>query len=272
MKRLLILLLPALIFYSCRTNPPSSPEVKVGGKIFLKVNFNFTLQPKAVDKVVLLEDFANVSCVPCVTSNRIIKTLTRETYGHNKLVAVKYPTNFPAPNDLFYHANKPVCDSKISFYNIFFAPTTVIDGLEKPASTDSLAVKQKIEGRLAVSPPFEIIVTDNFDAGSYYVDVQVNTLISTDLSNLRLEAVILEEEIKFETPPGSNGETVFYDVMREVLPSTEGLSLSEVQQSGNFTVELESDLFENWQPDQLNTVVFIQNKSTKEVLQAGSTF
>jgi hypothetical protein len=272
MKRLLILLLPAVIYFSCKTNPPFTPEVRVSGKIFLKVDFNFSPQSRVVNRTVLLEDFANVSCVPCVTSNRIIRTLTRETYGHTKLVAVKYPTNFPAPNDLFYHANKPVCDSKIAFYNIFFAPTTVIDGIEKPSSTDSAAVKQKIDERLAVAPPYEIQVSDSFIAGSYYLNVQVNTLTSIDLTNLTLETVILEEEIEFSTPPGSNGETKFYDVMREVLPSTDGISLNDVQQSGTNVVEIEADLLDNWQISRLNAVIFIQNKSTKEVLQAGSTF
>jgi hypothetical protein len=272
MKRLILILLPALIYFSCETNPPFIPEARVSGKIFLKVDFNFVPQTKSVDKVVLLEDFANVSCVPCVSSNRIIKTLTRETYGHTRLVAVKYPTYFPAPNDPFYNANKPVCDSKISFYNIFFAPTTVIDGLEKPPSTDSIAVKQEIDERLAVAPPFEIVVTGSFISGSYYIDVQVNTLTAIDFTNLALETVILEEEIEFSSAPGSNGETKFYDVMRAVLPSTDGVSLNTVQQSVSNTIEIEADLLEHWQTDQLNAVVFIQNKSTKEVLQAGSTF
>ncbi len=269
MKRLLTILITALLFVSCETNPPFTPENRISGKIFLKVNFNFVPQSKTVNKVVLLEDFANVSCVPCVTSNKIIHSLTRVTYGSGKLVAVKYPTNFPAPNDLFYLANKPVCDSKISFYNVFFAPTTVIDGIEKPSSTDSTLLKQKINERLAAVPPFEIIVTENFIGGSYYIDVQVNSLITIDLTNLTLEAVILEEEIEFNNPPGSNGETKFYDVMRAVLPSTDGISLAAVQQSGSNLVETEADLIANWQTNQLNAVVFVQNKSSKEVLQAG---
>lgn len=270
MKKFFIILLSGLLFASCRTNPPVSPfDNRISGKIFLKVNFNFVPQSKTVNKVVLLEDFANVSCVPCVTSNRIIKSLTRTSYGPEKLIAIKYPTNFPAPNDLFYLANKPVCDSKILFYNIFFAPTTVIDGIEKPSSTDSSALKQKIDARLAAAPPFEIIITDTFIAGSYYIDVQVNSLAAIDLTNLTLEAVILEEEIEFSNPPGSNGETKFYDVMRAVLPSTDGIILASVQQSGSNPVETEADLIANWQTNKLNAVVFVQNKSTKEVLQAG---
>ena len=100
----------------------------------------------------------------------------------------------------------------------------------------------------------------------------MNTLSAIDLTNLALESVILEEEIEFSTPPGSNGETKFYDVMRAVLPSTNGTSLNTVQQSGSNLIEIEADLLANWNTGKLNAVVFIQNKSTKEVLQAGSTF
>jgi hypothetical protein len=269
-KVFLIIIFLTLFFASCKTNPPISPfDKRIAGKIFLKVDFNFVPQSRTVNKVVLLEDFANVSCVPCVTSNKIIKSLTRVTYGPEKLVAVKYPTNFPAVNDLFYLANKPVCDSKISFYNVFFAPTTIIDGIEKPSSTDSTLLKQKISERLASAPPFEIIVTDTFIAGSYYINIQVTSLSTIDLTNLTMEAAIIEEEIEFDNPPGSNGETKFYDVMRTVLPSTDGLSLAAVQQSGSNSVEIEGDLIADWQTNQLNTVILIQDKLTKEVLQAG---
>jgi hypothetical protein len=95
-------------------------------------------------------------------------------------------------------------------------------------------------------------------------------LTTTDLTNLKLEAAIIEEEIEYENAPGSNGETVFYDVVRRILPSNEGLSLAEIKQSGSNIIELEDDLLETWNNNQLNTVIFIQNKNTKEVLQAGT--
>jgi hypothetical protein len=262
-----------LVIVSCKTNPPLAPlGNRVSGKVFLKVDFNFTPQSKTVSKVVLLEDFANVSCNPCVTSNKIIEKLTRETYGQSKLIAVKYPTNFPAPNDPFYLANKAQCDSRISYYNVFFAPTTIIDGILYPNSLDSNSVKQKVNERLAATPAFEINISDEFIEGSYYVNVQVNLLTgSGSLDNLILHTVIIESEIEYDSAPGSNGETKFYDVMRNMLLSAEGVYIYEVQQSGSNTLELEADLIEMWNTNNLNTVVFIQNKTTKEVLQAGST-
>jgi hypothetical protein len=37
------------------------------------------------------------------------------------------------------------------------------------------------------------------------------------------------------------------------------------------SVEIEGNLLENWQTAKIKTVIFIQNKATKEVLQAEST-
>lgn len=263
-----------LLFSSCKTNPPASPFTNkiVSGKIFLNIDFNLTPQNKTVNKTVLLEDFANVSCIPCVTSNKIIENLTRVTYGHSNLIAIKFPTYFPAPNDPFYIANKPHSDSRISFYNVFFAPTTIIDGNLSPSSLDSNILKQRIDARLATTPNFEILVNDEFIEGSYFINVEVNLLApGIDLTNLVIHAILLESEIEFSSAPGSSNETKFYDVMRSMLLSGEGASLSDVQQSGSTNIEVEADLFEFWNVEKLNTVVFIQNKLSKEVFQAGST-
>src|SRR5690606_9454855 len=51
------------------------------------INVDLSLQ-EVVSKIVLLEDFANVSCTPCVTSNKVIEQLVNKTYGTNKLIAV----------------------------------------------------------------------------------------------------------------------------------------------------------------------------------------
>ncbi len=116
-----------ILLSSCETNPPIVVDYG-SGNIFLKINLN-TSGSSSASKIVLLEDFANVSCVPCVISNKIIESLTKNTYGPSKLVAVKFPTNFPSPSDPFYLAQPNYCDQRMEYYNIFFAPTTYVDGV-----------------------------------------------------------------------------------------------------------------------------------------------
>jgi len=273
MKQLAIVILLSLIVISCKTNPPTSPDITPTGNISLNIHVDNSTRFLAASKVVLIEDFANVSCNPCVSSNKIIEKFSNETYGRSKLVVVKFPTNFPAPNDLFYLAAKPICDSRISYYNVFFAPTTVVDGILKPVSTDSISVMAAIDTRLAVTPRFEVNVNASLE-GDYVIDVNVKFLDTTGLnmSDLIINAVITETNIEFEQPPGSNGETKFYDVTRLMLPNNEGTSIRQLIDQGEISYEFKDALLSSWNLQNINAVVYIQDKNLKETFQTGSTF
>jgi len=273
MKQLAIVILLSLIAISCKTNPPTSPDITPTGNISLNILVDNSTRFLAASKVVLIEDFANVSCNPCVTSNKIIEKFSNETYGRSKLVVVKFPTNFPAPNDLFYLAAKPICDSRISYYNVFFAPTTVVDGILKPVSTDSISVMAAIDARLAVTPRFEVNVIASLE-GDYVIDVNVKFLDTTGLnmSDLIINTVITETNIEFEQPPGSNGETEFYDVTRLMLPSIDGTFIRKLIDQGEISYEFKDALLSSWNLQNINAVVYIQDKNLKETFQTGSTF
>ena len=272
-NKFFFLVIPILLIVSCNTNPPTSPDVTPTGNVVLTLKVDNTAFVSAASKVVILEDFANVSCNPCVTSNKIIENLTNVTYGRSKLVAVKFPTNFPTPNDLFYLAAEEICDARISYYNVFFAPTTVIDGILKPISTDSNSVKAAVDSRLSITPRFNLNVEANLD-GDYSVTVDIKFLDTTsiNLSDLVIHTVLTETDIEFEQAPGSNGETKFYDVTRLMLPSKDGTPVRQLIDQGELIFTFEDALLSSWNLEKLNFVVYIQNKTTKEIYQTGSTF
>ena len=318
-----------ILLFGCKTNPPteSEPPIITVGKVVVDANINsskifldgvFTgkytpdtltlsegtysikVVKEEVPRLVLIEDFANVSCIPCVQSNKILESLSNIKFGRNKLVIIKFPTNFPSPNDPFYLANNTDCDSRIDYYNIFFAPSTVTDGVERPISTDSLDVISKVESRLDSLPRFDVLVTANSSGGNYLITVNVkliekyfpssqtvdviagnSKILDFDLhldntpinySDLVLHTVVTETDIEFSTPPGSNGETKFFDVMRKMLPTNDGQNLSTLQQSGEETYQFQVAIGSGWDVNNLNVVAFIQNSSTKEIFQTGSTF
>jgi hypothetical protein len=238
------------------------------------ITLDIILEEIPPGNVVLIEDFANVSCVPCVTSNKILESLTNVTYGHSKLVAIKYPTNFPSPNDPFYLANTADCNSRISYYNVFFAPTTVIDGIERPISTDSLSVMAAIDGRLTKELRFRMDVSSSVVGTEYLITVTIKVIngAGVDFSNSVLQTVVTETDIEFATPPGSNGETKFYDVMRVMLPSNSGQSLNGISQTEEVVFQRQISINPSWVVNNLHIIAFIQNNNTKEIYQACSTF
>jgi hypothetical protein len=262
-----------ILLVSCNTNPPTSPEITPTGNVILNLKVDNTAMVTLAGKVVIIEDFANVSCNPCVISNKLVEQLANETYGRSKLVAVKFPTNFPAPNDPFYLAAKEICDARISYYSVFFAPTTIIDGILKPISTDSNSVKAAVDSRLAITPRFNINIGASLE-GDYTVNVDIKFIDTTSLNinDLVIHTVLTETDIEFEQAPGSNGETKFYDVTRLMFPDKEGIPIRELIDQGELTFTFEDALLSSWNLEKLNFVVYIQNKSTKEVFQTGSTF
>ena len=104
------------------------------------------------------------------------------------------------------------------------------------------------------------------------ITVEVKDLTGLDFSKLVLHTVVTETDIEYSTPPGSNGETKFYDVMRKMLPNNQGETLASINQLGTYTFQRQVAINSAWLQSNLNAVVFIQNKDTKEVYQAGSTF
>ena len=329
LKKILYLVSSLLLITACKTNPPTEsepPQVtlgkvfvnanQVGSKIYLNDVFTGKFTPdtltlsegdysikvvkEEVPKLVLIEDFANVSCIPCVQSNKILESLSNIRFGRNKMTVIKFPTNFPSPNDPFYLAAQGDCNSRISYYNIFFAPSTVTDGTERPISTDSLDVIAKVEARLDSLPRFDVSVSANVSGGDYLITVNVkliakyfpsiqsvtinhgdvktlnyNLFLDTtpiSYSDLVLHTVVTETDIEFSSPPGSNGETKFYDVLRKMLPSDDGQSLSTLEQNGEESYQYQITVNSGWNSDNLNVVTFVQDKVTKQVYQTGSTF
>jgi len=233
------------------------------------MNIMITLVEQVAQKVVIVEDFSNVSCGPCVVSNKILKSLS-SSYGNSKLVVVKYAANFPSPIDPMYLANPDDAKSRMSFYNIMFTPTVIVDGINKPIASDSNSIKEQIDENLLVTPKFELIADKSIVGEVIKVSGTLKLFDSTELdfSNLVLHSVVIESMIEYSTPPGSNGETEFEDVMRKMLPSNQGYSLAEIENNNEISFSFETDINSGWNKDKLEIVLFIQDQSSKKIYQA----
>ncbi len=111
-------------------------------------DYSIKVVKELVPKLVLIEDFANVSCIPCVQSNKILESLSNVKFGRSKLVIIKFPTNFPSPNDPFYlAATKMTVIPELLTTTYFLLQAQCTDGIERPISTDSLDVISKVETR-----------------------------------------------------------------------------------------------------------------------------
>ena len=232
-------------------------------------NIVIPLVEQVAQKVVLLEDFSNVSCGPCVESNKIIKLL-KHSYTDSKLVVVKYAASYPSPVDPMYLANTTDSDLRMSYYSVFFTPTVIVDGVDKPIASDSNSIKEQIDENLLESPKFEIFATKSIVGDTIKVFGTLKLLDQTELdfSNLILHSVVIESIIEYPSPPGSNGETEFADVMRKMLPNNQGYSITEIENNNELSFNFESEINGIWMKDKLEVVLFVQDSSSKKIYQA----
>lgn len=223
-------------------------------------------------RAVLLEDFANVSCDPCVASNILVEKLKHKPYNDSKLVVIKFATNFPTPADPFYKAIPQICAARKNFYSFSTAPTFRVDGITNVVPIDSFTVKAAVQMQLAKPPQF--IIDQGFLQTNVASHLGINATIKCintaglDFSNIVVHAVLIESLIAFETPPGNNGETKFYNVVRAQLPDQNGQPMGEMAPNQVKTFSVSTPVVAGWQLGQMRGVVFIQNKQTKEVYNA----
>jgi hypothetical protein len=88
-------------------------------------------------------------------------------------------------------------------------------------------------------------------------------------SDHRLFIALIEDEIHYNTPPGSNGQTHFDAVLRAFYPDGNGISIDLLAQKTK-TIFFEIPLSTDWGHD-VTVIAFVQNMLTKAIIQSGWT-
>jgi hypothetical protein len=122
--------------------------------------------------------------------------------------------------------------------------------------------------RIAVQTPLSITVTDTRIAGdSIKATVVLNLSSNLPSGNYKLRVMAIEGHIHYATPPGSNGETDFYQVFRSAYPNTTGVNAPTT--AGTHTFYYTYKKLSNWADTSIYTVAFVQNDVNKEVINSG---
>ncbi len=227
---------------------------------------NFILVNNNLDKIVLLEAFTNSGCDSCNSTNEIFQWLI-DKYPQ-KLFIINYPTFYPNPNDPMNLEVREDVNQRMAYYNILYIPSFAIDGT-KIHSFDSF-----VDEQLKSETKLEITVIDSLIQGdgiTIDVFIDVYDLDGIDFSNLVLRIALIEKNINYETPPGTNGQKEFNYILRGMIPDYKGISLSGITKLGRAKFAEYKLLNPRWEKDQLSVIAFVQNELTKEVLQVGAS-
>lgn len=215
---------------------------------------------------VLVEEATNASCGPCASQNPAFDALLQQ--NPDKVAVIKYHASWPGYDPMYNH--NPVENGyRISYYGINGVPTGVMDGtyVNSPSSFSQSLIDQYYN----IPAPFEMDMYHYLspDQDSIYVITRIRAAQNVSEDNLRAYVVVVEKHIHFNSPPGSNGEKEFYDVMKKILPQKSGTGIMEEWQDGEYQMLLYGWELENvYDIDQLGVIGFVQDNDDKDVKQS----
>lgn len=217
-------------------------------------------------KYPLFEHFTQASCSPCAMQNPFFEAVydVNKTNVHH----ISYHTSWPG-YDPMYDFNPTGSDGMVTYYNVTGVPDMFLDGsdLGSPANV----TQEMIDDAIDPTSPIRVLVSEETVGSTRNVTIEVQSLDTVPAGTYVLKAMVAEHEIDYVTAPGTNGETVFPDVFRKALAGTNGVSFTPAATGSSVTVTYSYNIDPLWDPDQTYVLAWIQNTSTKEVLNSGAT-
>lgn len=224
--------------------------------------FIFTTAIFAGGKKVLVEIFTNSHCPLCPPSHTTIDNYLNSG-NSEKIEFIYYHMAFPYSSDQLYQHNTADASAKNNFYGPFSStPRAFFDGTLVSNSYNSWG--SNLDQLAAVTSSFDISLSGEYTAENFTIYAYVTQTSAVTSSGLNINYVVVEDL----TYQGNNGITNHKNVMRKIVNPEGELFNSALNETVNLskTISLNSA----WATENLKIIVFIQDKSSKEIFEASS--
>jgi hypothetical protein len=246
----------------------------------------------------LFEEFTGENCAPCAATNPGLNTILAASTNTSKVVAIKWQVPIPSaptPTWSLYKTNQAEIDWRYTgggygypsqwtsttapTSGINAAPTGLFDGQHQwvfGATSDHpfYVSNSVISTAQSYTSAFSISLTTAWDNtySSYNCTVNIQASATfTATGSLLFRLVMIEKEIHFPTPPGTNGEKDFEDVAIKSFPSLQAgtpmAGVWAVNQIQTFTLNCPLPSYVR-DKSQVAFVGFIQDDGNRKVAQA----
>ena len=239
--------------------------------LFLSLLFISTLGFSQIQRMVLAEESTSSTCWPCGQQNPAFDALLDA--NSDIVTSIKYHVWWPAPgNDPMYLANIEDNTARTNYYGINSVPRAVLDGNffnGQPATVSQAMLN------LAADEPTVFSVQIQHELSPEEDMIYVTTLIQSDgeaSGALAAHTGVIEKHIAFASPPGSNGEKDFYNVMKKLLPNSIGADLPTEWEAGDYVILQNSWLLSDiYDISEIGVVGWVQDRGSKDVYQAANS-
>lgn len=255
-----------------RTKPPQKrinmKTFKWIGIILLIAAFSVQSNAQIAKKYCLFEHFTQASCGPCASQNPIFQggiLVDNEGDVHHIAIHTWWPGIDP-----MYLYNASHSASRVNYYSIGGVPTIVMEGTWQGLPTS--VTQAMVDNIIGTGSPIRIEVKEDRQGLTDNITVTITSVGIPPPVTYRLRIMVVEKLVTYTNPPGSNGERIFPNVFRRMLPHSAGVSYSPAAQgmavTFNETYTLDPA---NTDTSQIYIIAFVQDMATKEILNSGSS-
>jgi hypothetical protein len=256
-------------------------SLELNGFIVVPAQFEVTIVDKQIteipddvfitraQKTVILEGFANVTCIPCpeLTDN-LVAMAAKPEFSSDRVLFMEFSVSWPELGDPFFLANPQENSDRFNTYPVIGAPDLYVDGVKQADALNADDMELAVLAALESDPGFLVDVTADFTNANVPVTVTLTAIRNADLTGHVLFVAIYEKVIVIDPAPGLNGQTEFHHVFRDrvdTLPTLGALTVGDPQQI-DLTLSRGGAA-----PDNYVAVAFVQHETSLAILQAGST-
>ncbi|MCH8904277.1 MAG: Omp28-related outer membrane protein [Bacteroidetes bacterium] len=238
------------------------------------IAFTFNSYAQLAQKFVLFEHFTNACCGPCASHNPIFQNgILANNVGNVHHIA--YHTSWPcspANPDPMYAYNSSHNNARTSYYSVGGVPIIQMEGTYW-SGMPAYVTQTMVENILANASVISVIVKEVTVGTDRDVTITVTTVgIPPPSTSWRIRTAVVEKEINYSSPPGSNGEKYFPNVFRTFLPHAGGETFDPVTQGNVTTYTYTYPLdFAVWDTSQIYVIAFVQENGTRDIINSGSS-
>jgi hypothetical protein len=205
---------------------------------------SFTIANAQTQRICLFEEWTGENCPPCASVNPSITSLANANYSNpKKLILLRYQVPIPSaptsPTSLYQQNTTEPTARQTYYYPVSsdkFAPQGRLNGHELGRGDANgsnghagFLAQDSIDLEYLVDAPFSLSTGFAWNATFDSVTITTTITAAQDFSTanpLKLHLAITEEHITYASAPGTNGEKEFEYIMRKMVPSQTGQTLS----------------------------------------------
>jgi hypothetical protein len=232
---------------------------------FLLVTLEADAQPFP-KRYVLIEHFTNTKCGNCAARNPAFYTTLSAHAAEVHHLAI-HPS-VPYSSCALYQANTADNSARSAYYGVSSTPSVALNGSLKPPSNPLLS-PNALQAVLNDVSPLWLQVAESGTGSNRTVKITAHSVGEIPAGNYQLYVALSEKTVLYNAP---NGESTHRDVLRKLIPSNSGISFIPAPVGQQVTLEIPYTIQAGWSGSEIYALAFVQNTTTKEVLNSGTRF